>query len=119
MSRVLTFVLNQQFSLELLTFEPFIVSIVTNKMASGSNTSRYDTLQARYDLLTTKAASGESILPNTTYADFLKYVYNLLLFVRIKISLIHYTLSSSPHTRTYTPSPSTHTGHVTISRCLT
>lgn len=39
-----------------------------------SSSSRYDKLQARYDLLTSKVASGESILPDTSYADFLKLV---------------------------------------------
>jgi hypothetical protein len=33
---------------------------------------RYKRLQAHYDALTTKAAAGDSLLPNTAYADFLK-----------------------------------------------
>ncbi|XP_064381809.1 cilia- and flagella-associated protein 45-like isoform X2 [Halichondria panicea] len=39
------------------------------KMATKS---RFDKLQDRYDLLTSKAAAGESFLPNTSYANFLK-----------------------------------------------
>ncbi len=33
---------------------------------------RYKKLQAQYNLLSSKAAAGDSLLPDTAYADFLK-----------------------------------------------
>ena len=54
-----------------VTIKPshLIAMETSNKMASGS---RYDKLQARYNHLTSKVASGGSLLPDTAYADFIK-----------------------------------------------
>ena len=43
-------------------------------MATQSKTGgqRYSRLQAHYDLLSSRLAGGQSLLPDTAYADFLK-----------------------------------------------
>lgn len=33
---------------------------------------RYASLQSRYEALSARAAAGQSLVPNTAYADFLK-----------------------------------------------
>ena len=41
---------------------------------SGAAGSRYGRLKAHYDLLSSHLGVGDTLLPNTSYANFLKYV---------------------------------------------
>ena len=44
------------------------------KMAAAPQANKYDykVLRANYDILSTKASAGDSLIPDTAYADFLK-----------------------------------------------
>ena len=42
------------------------------KMAAPQAAQRYKKLQAHYSLLSSRAGAGDSLIPDTAYADFLK-----------------------------------------------